>query len=260
MTRIENVSEIHRYTNVLYRELCGERQPVGSSILLKYHERYLLVSAFHVIDMEHERIEKENDTAENNIPQDDMKSIFVKCGSKFFCVNDIVKALVCIAKYDEATKQPIFSDDAEWCVCELSEDLVRELIEAGNLFFNIDRINQIVVPADSEIIISGYPGYVPKRDKEELRSFKSTFIENAQNEDRGILRVHLDRTKAYCFEHDKEVNIPKVQGIRGMSGGGMWYKNIDHYIPIGIILQQDSDNNFVEGYNLIEILKTYMKI
>lgn len=259
MDSLENISEIYSYTIVLYRERCGELQPVGSGLLLKCRKVYLLVSAFHVIDMEDERIEKENDTDENNIPQDDMERIFVKCGSKFFCVNDIVKALVWTAKYDEETKQSMFSDDAEWCVCELSEDLVRELIEAGKLFFNIDRINQIVVPVDSEIIISGYPGYVPKKDKDEIRSFKSTFIENDQNDEKGILRVHFDRRKAYCFEHKKEVEIPKVQGIRGMSGSGMWYKNIDHYIPIGIILKQDAENNFVEGYNLTEILKSFIQ-
>ena len=258
MNRIENISEIKKYSIALYRERCGELQTVGTGLLLKYQERNLLISAFHVIDMEEERIDTENDPDEVGIPQDDLESIYVKCGTKFFCVNETVKALVWTAKYDDETKQPIFSDDAEWCVCEVSLDLVSELTGTGKLFYNLEEINSIVIPADSEVIISGYPGYAQKNDAEEYRSYMSNLIQNFHNNN-GLFRVQLDRTKAFCYVMEKEVVIPKVQGFGGMSGGGMWYKKINHYIPIGIILKQDPENNFVEGYSLTEILKTYIQ-
>ena len=259
MNKVENIYEIKKNSIALYRERCGELLTVGSGLLLKVQEQFLLISAFHVIDMEDERIEKENDPDEINIPQDDMESIFTKCGTSFFCVNDNVKALAWTAKYDEETRQPRFNDDAEWCVCELSEDSVKVLIGNGKLFYNIDAFNPLDIPADSEIIISGYPGYAQKRDKEELRTFRCKLRENFETNNDGLFKVHLDRTKAYCFEQGKEIEIPKVQGIGGMSGGGMWYKNINHYIPVGIILKQDPENNFVEGYRLTEILKSYIQ-
>ncbi|MDE7364362.1 MAG: hypothetical protein K2N27_05680 [Ruminococcus sp.] len=259
MNRIENISEIKNYSIALYREHCGVLQTVGTGLLLKYQERNLLISAFHVIDMEEERIEKENDPDEVGISQDDLESIYVKCGTKFFCVNETVKALVWTAKYDDETKQPRFSDDAEWCACELSFDLVSELTGIGKLFYNLEEFNSIVIPADSEVIISGYPGYAQKNDTEEYRSYMSNLIQNFHNDNDGLFRVQLDRTKAFCNEMGKEVVIPKVQGIGGMSGGGIWYKNINHYIPIGIILKQDPENNFVEGYSIIEILKPYIQ-
>ena len=253
------MSYIQRYSVALYREQCGEFRKIGSGVLLQYHEKHLLITAFHVIDMEEERIKKENDPDELGIPQDDMESIFVKCGTKFFCMNETVRALVCTAKYDDEAKQPIFSDDAEWCVCELSLDLVGELTGIGKLFYNLEEINSIVIPADSEVIISGYPGYAQKNDTEEYRSYMSNLIQNFHKNNDGIFRVQLDRTKAFCYEMGKEVVIPQVQGIGGMSGGGMWYKSINHYVPIGIILKQDPENNFVEGYSLTEILKSYIQ-
>ena len=60
MNKVENIYEIKKNSIALYRERYGELQMVGSGLLLKYQEKNLLISAFHVIDMEDERIEKEN--------------------------------------------------------------------------------------------------------------------------------------------------------------------------------------------------------
>lgn len=255
---INNISEVEIYTVCLYREKFFEKAPIGSGILICIESTYYLISAYHVFDMEEEQEIIDNDPNEEGIEHDDMENIFVKCGEKYFCVNEKGEALVGTVKYDRETKQDIFTDDTEWCVCELSEDLSRELIEKGKLFYNIDAIKPLKVLADSEIIISGYPGYASKREKEEHRSFKGILVENYQNNDEKLFRVRLDRKKAYCFEHQKEVEIPKVKGIGGMSGGGLWYKNNDHCVLIGIILKQDSENNFVEGYNITKILKSYI--
>lgn len=51
--------------------------------------------------------------------------------------------------------------------------------------------------------------------------------------------------------------IRSPEGISGMSGGGLWYKSIDIYIPLGIIIKQGQD--YVEGYSIAEILRSYIK-
>ena len=51
MNKVENIYEIKKNSIALYRERYGELQMVGSGLLLKYQEKNLLISAFHVIDM-----------------------------------------------------------------------------------------------------------------------------------------------------------------------------------------------------------------
>lgn len=55
---------------------------------------------------------------------------------------------------------------------------------------------------------------------------------------------------------NKNVQIPRIEGISGMSGGGLWHKTTDGYIPLGIILKQDPNYNYVEGVYIDEILKS----
>ena len=257
MNDSNNILDLSAYTVELYREKFREPQPVGSGLLLELHGKHLLVSAYHVIDMEDERISIENDTDEVGIPQDDMESIRAKGIDSFFIVNDNVKAVVWTAHYNEEANEPIFSDDIEWCVCELSDDVVQYFIAKGKSFYVIDKLNPQTIKADSEIIISGYPKYAQIKNKEICRSYKSELIKDFIIGKSGLFRVHLDCNRAFCLELDKEITIRKPEGISGMSGGGLWYKSIDNYIPLGIIIKQGQD--YVEGYSIAEILKFYTK-
>lgn len=257
MNDSNNILDFSVYTVELYREKFREPQPVGSGLLLALHGKHLLVSAYHVIDMEDERISIENDTDEVGIPQDDMESIRVKGIDSFFIVNDNVKGLVWTAHYNEEANEPIFSDDIEWCVCELSEDVFQYFIAKGKSFYVFDKLNPQTIKADSEIIISGYPGYAQKDKQGHCRSYRCQLIEDFIIGDSGLFRVNLNNDRAYCFEQGKEISIPKPDGIKGMSGGGLWYWYVDKYIPIGIIIKQDE--NYVEGYSLTEIMKFYEK-
>lgn len=257
MNDSNNILDLSVYTVELYREKFREPQPVGSGLLLELHGKHLLVSAYHVIDMEDERISIENDTDEVGIPQDDMESIRAKGIDSFFIVNDNVKAFVWTAHYNEKTKEPTFSDDIEWCVCELSDDIAQYFIAKGKSFYVIDKLNPQTIKADSEVIISGYPKYAQIKNKEICRSYKSKLIEDFIIGKSGLFRVHLDCNRAFCLELDKEIKIRKPEGISGMSGGGIWYKSIDNYIPLGIIIKQGQD--YVEGYSIAEILKFYTK-
>lgn len=257
MSYMNNVSDLSVCTVELYREKFREPQPIGSGLLLEFHGKHLLISAYHVIDMEDERISIENDTDEIGIPQDDMESIRAKGIDSFFIVNDNVEALVWTAHYNEEANEPTFSDDVEWCVCELSDDVAQYFIAKGKSFYVIDKLNPQTIKADSEIIISGYPKYAQTVDQEICRSYKSKLIEDFIIDKSGLFRVHLDCDRVFCLELDKEIKIRKPGGISGMSGGGLWYKSIDNYIPLGIIIKQGQD--YVEGYSIAEILKFYTK-
>lgn len=252
-----NILHLSRYTVELYREKFGEPQPIGSGLLIEYHGTHLLISAYHVIDMEDERINIENDPEEVGIPQDDMDGIRAKGVDSFFLVNNNVEALVWTAHYDEVTNEPSFSDNIEWCVCELSEEEIRKFFESDKSFYEIDSLKTDTINTGSEIIISGYPGYAQKDKQEHCRSYRCQLIEDFIIGDSGLFRVHLNNDHAYCYEQGKEISIPKPDGIKGMSGGGLWYRHIDKYIPIGIIIKQDE--NYVESYSLTEILKFYEK-
>ena len=257
MNDSNNILVLSLYTVELYREKFREHQPIGSGLLLKFQSKHLLISAYHVIDMEDERISIENDTDEVDIPQDDMESILAKGVDSFFIVNDNVKAMVWTAHYNEETNEPTFTDDIEWCICELSEDIVQHFIAKGKSFYVIDKLTAQTIKADSEIIISGFPKYAQIVNQEICRSYKCELIEDFIIDKSGLFRVHLDCDRAFCLELDKVIMICKPEGISGMSGGGLWYKSIDNYIPLGIILKQGQD--YVEGYSIAEILKSYIK-
>ena len=257
MNDSNNILALSIYTVELYREKFRESQPVGSGLLLELQGKHLLVSAYHVIDMEDERIRIENDIDEVGILQDDMENIRAKGIDSFFIVNDNVKALVWTAHYNEEANEPTFSDDVELCVCELSDDVVQYFIAKGKSFYVIDKLKPQTIKADSEIIISGYPKYAQTVNQEMCRSYKSKLIEDFIINKSGLFRVYLDCDRAFCLELGKEIKIWKQVGIIGMSGGGLWYKSIDNYIPLGIIIKQGQD--YVEGYSIAEILKFYAK-
>lgn len=259
MTKFEKQSDIYSYTVELYRERFGMPRPLGSGLLIELQDLHLLITAHHVIDMEDERIRIENDPDEVDIPQDDMEGIMAKGTDLYFYINDNVKGIVCTAQYDEKTKEILFNDDVEWCICELSEEVIRYFIENKKAFYKIDETYTLKIQADSKIIVSGYPAYAHKENQEVYRSFKSELIENLTMNENGLFRVRFDCSKAYCLELEKEIQIPKAKGISGMSGGGLWYKDIDHYVPLGIIIKQDPNNNYIEGYSIIEILKFYIQ-
>lgn len=253
MNDSNNVLELSRYTVELYREKFGEPQPLGSGLLIKYHGMHLLISAYHVIDLEDERINIENDLEEVGIPQDDMEGIRVKGLNSFFLVNNNVEALVCTAHFDEVTNEPLFSDDIEWCVCKLSEEEIHYFFEMGKSFYEMYSPKTDTINIGAEIIISGYPKYAQQVNPETFRSYKGELNEDFIIGKSGLFRIHFDNDRAYCYEKEKEISIPKPDGIKGMSGGGIWCKFINKFIPLGIIIKQGPD--YVEGYSLAEILK-----
>ena len=160
---------------------------------------------------------------------------------------DNVKALVWTAHYNEEANEPTFSDDVEWCVCELSDDVVQYFIAKGKSFYVIDKLKPQTIKADSEIIISGYPKYAQTVNQEMCRSYKSKLIEDFIINKSGLFRVYLDCDRAFCLELGKEIKIWKPEGISGMSGGGLWYKSIDNYILIGYNTINGRPNNTVGG-------------
>lgn len=251
------ILDLSEYTIELYIEKFGEPQPIGSGLLIKYNGTHLLISAYHVIDMEDERIKIENDLDEDGIPQDDMEGIRAKGIDSFFLVNNNVEALVWTVHFEEATNEPSFSDDIEWCVCKLSEEEIHYFFEVGKSFYEIDSSKTNTIDAGTEIIISGYPQYAQKVNQETYRSYKGELIEDFTIGESGLFRVHFDSDSAYCYELKDSIQIPRPNGISGMSGGGLWFRSIDNYIPLGIIIKQD--HNYVEGYSISEILKFYEK-
>lgn len=257
MNESSNILDLSVYTVELYREKFGEPQPIGSGLLIEYHGKHLLISAYHVIDMEDERINIKNDLEEVGIPQDDMEGIRAKGIDSFFLVNNNVEALVWTAHFDEATNEPSFSDDIEWCVCKLSEEDIQYFFEIGKSFYVMDPLKTDTINTGTEIIVSGYPKYAQRVNQETYRSYKGELIEDFIIGKSGLFRIHFNGDRAYCYEQEKEISIPKPDGIKGMSGGDMWYKSIDKFMPLGIIIKQGSD--YVEGYSLAEILKFYTK-
>ena len=83
------------------------------------------------------------------------------------------------------------------------------------------------------------------------------YLESIYTKQTRYFAQNLDEAKELSLELGKEIKIWKPEGISGMSGGGLWYKSIDNYIPLGIIIKQGQD--YVEGYSIAEILKFYAK-
>jgi hypothetical protein len=207
--------------------------------------------------MEAEQIRIKNDPDEANIPQDDMDSIMAKGKNKFFYINDRLKALVGTFNYNNETQEVVFNDDIEWCVCKLSEDTVKCFIENGKTFYKIDEELLLNIKQGSQIIVSGYPKYAQKEEQEIHRSFMSELIDNFKTNKSGLFRVLFNQLNAYCIEFEKTVRINSKKGIEGMSGGGLWYNRDNDFIPLGIIIKQEPDENYIEGYNIFKILKSY---
>lgn len=258
MQNFERTLELSNYTVQLYRELFEEPHPIGSGLLIYFQNQHLLISANHVIDLEDERIKIENDPDEIGIPQNDMESIKVKGKNSYFNINDKVKAMVCTGHFDGETEEIEINKDIEWCVCELSEDIVEWLIEKGKIFYKLDERFSLNIKTGTQIFISGYPKYAQKENQETYRSFVSELLEDFNINESSLFRVRFNQDKAYCLELKNTIQIrPRKEGISGMSGGGLWYKGADNFIPLGIILQQGE--NYVEGYSLYEILKSYQR-
>lgn len=255
---IHDISKIERCTVALYREKCGEYRLIGSGVLISFQENYYLISAFHVFDMEEEQIQIENDPEEKGIPQDDLDGIMAKGASTFFYVNDHSKGLALSVYYDGKNGRPVFNEDAEWCVCELSNEMVQCFIDAGKSFYAMDETSHPEIESGSTVIISGYPRYAQKEFQEIHRSFCCKMLEYNNLHDSALCRVYFNNQHAYNYENERYVKLPNY-GIAGMSGGGLWYEKDNKYIPIGIILKQDPNENYVEGYRIDEILKNYIK-
>ena len=222
MQNNDNTLDICSYTVELYREHFGIPQPIGSGLLIYFQNQYLLVSAYHVVDLEDERIKIEKDPDEVGVPQCDLESIMAKGKQTFFIINDKLKAMVCTAHYDHETEEIISNDDIEWGVCELAEDIVNLFIEKGKFFYIIDEGLSLNIKSGTQIIFSGYPGYAQKDNKEIYRSFVSQLNENFKMNGSGLFRVLFNQDEAYCLEFKKTIQIrPRKNGISGMSGGGL---------------------------------------
>lgn len=258
---IVNIENIQRYTVCLYREKFAEPVPTGTGILLCLDEKYYLVSAHHIFDMEEEQIQIESDPDEEGISHDDLDGVLAKSGNTYFFINHFMRGQVFTAYYDEISKQPVFNEDTEWCVCELTQEMVEYFRKAGKDFFNIDSIGFPYINPKTSIIISGFPRYVYEQTGriEEHRSYLSEMIECNTLTESSLIRVYFENDNAYNCEQSATVRIPKPYGIEGMSGGGLWYNNHEKFIPIGIILKQDPKENFVEAYRLDSILRDYLK-
>lgn len=249
-----NISEIERYTVALYREKFKRPAHIGTGILLMFNDKYYLISAYHVFDMEDELLRIENDPDEDDVEQDDLEIIMAKTNEGYLCVNYKMTGVVFTAKYNHNTKQPIFHEDTEWCCCELSEETVNYFTEAGKIFYDADSIKGLGCDA-SCMIISGYPKYAQKDDEEHYRSFKVENVIKESPSANSLFRIGFINNKAYNYEKSKTISLPPY-GISGMSGGGIWAIKDDKIVPIGIILKQDLNENYVEGFRMNCILES----
>lgn len=253
---VNRISDISNYTVALYRERFMVSCHLGSGLLIRFQNRYFLISAYHVFDMEEERIEIENDPYEKDIPQDDMESIMAKGNGVYFYVDNSLKGLVFTTTYNEETKKTVFNYDLEWCICELSQECVKYFHDFGKSFFEINDCSKHGIESGKPIIITGFPGYAQKKDKEVYRSYRGEFMKYDNMYHVELFRIKFENTKAFNYEMNTFVEIPPIEGISGMSGGGLWHKEDDSYIPCGIIIKQDPINKYVEGVYLSEIIKS----
>lgn len=254
---IEN-DNIEKYTIALYREKYCSPQPIGTGILIFYNWSFYLISAFHVFDMEDERQQVENDPDEPDIQQDDMDGIYAKGifegNSDYLLVNENSFGLVFTFNPDEVSRNVNFNEDTEFIVCKLSDNLAQCFIDAGKMFYIVDESLFKEQNLSGSVILSGYPGYAQRDGTEVYRSYKGTLRNNAH--DNGMISIKFDNNTAYCYEMHAEISIPRVKGIEGLSGGGIWKEHNDTFLPIGIIIKQDPNEGIVEGYNFDSIIKT----
>lgn len=260
----DTINDIEKYTICLYREKYFKPTPIGSGILVCFHNEYYIISAHHIFDMEDELIKIENDPDEKGIQHDDMDGIVAKSNDIFFYINDYMEALTFTVNYNETISQPSFNEDTEWCVCRLSNNMIQLFRNAGKKFYNIQDLEYPQIESGTTIIISGYPLFaqpdIQRSEKgpiENYRSFKSSMIGSETVSDPNLFRVHFENNHAYNLEQAIFKQLSKVDGIAGMSGGGFWYEHNNKYIPIGIILKQDTNENFIEGYRLDSIIKEF---
>lgn len=251
-------ANLEKYTIALYREKYCSPQPIGTGILICYNGSFYLISAFHVFDMEEERQQVENDPDEQDIQQDDMEGIYAKGifeeNSDYFLVNKNSYGLVFTFNPDEASRNINFNEDTEFIVCMLSDNLAQCFIDAGKMFYNVNESLLKEQNFSGSVILSGYPEYAQRDGTEVYRSYKGTLINNAH--DNGMISIKFDNNTAYCYEMHTEISIPRVKGIEGMSGGGIWKEQNDTFLPIGIIIKQDPNEGIVVGYDFDTIIAT----
>lgn len=192
--QINNISEIEKFTVALYIEKFGSYSPIGSGILIVLQDEHYLISAFHVINLEEEQLQIENDPDEKGIPHDDLEGIYAKGINDFFCINYDVKGLVFKVHYDEETKQPVFNEDMEWCVCRLSEETVSCLTKTGKLFYIINEMKFPKVLTGSNTIVSGYPRYAQKENLAQYRSYRTQTLSNSEISNSNLVRVMFDNS------------------------------------------------------------------
>lgn len=253
-----DIYEIGKYTVALYREKYSQPTHVGSGILMRIQDKYYLVSAYHVFDMEEERLRIENDPDEEGIPQDDMDGIMARTVEGYFCINSKMTGVVFTAKYDPIKEQAVFNEDTEWCSCELTTEIANIFIQDGKSFYDVDLIDYLekdIQEDEINMVISGFPQYAQNKDGVKYRSFKVVNIITGQSYDKSLIRVGFVNNKAFNYEQNRDIELPTC-GIAGMSGGGIWAFKDEKYIPVGIILKQDPTENYVEGFRMDCILKS----
>lgn len=251
---VKNISDIQKYTVAIYREINSELKQNGSGVLFVFKGNHYLISAYHVLDLEEEQIQIQNDPDERDIPHDDLDSFYAKGKNEFFHINEDTKGVVFTAYLNEETGTPNFNEDTEFCYCTLSEEMVRRFMEIGKKFYSIKTKLHYETGEIKKIIVSGYPKYALKNDQEEYRSYLSERIINDNSFHDDLIRVSFENDKAYNNERNQNVKLPPY-GIQGMSGGGIWGKKNDEYIPIGIIIKQAPVERYIEGYRIDQIFK-----
>lgn len=251
---IKNISDIQKYTVAIFREKNFECKQHGSGILVTIKGSHYLISAYHVLDLEEEQIQIEIDSDEKDIPHDDLDMFYAKGKNDFFHINEYTLGDVFTAHYDEETGKPVFDDDTEWCFCILSEEMVCRFFEIGKLFYEIDDNAYLEADANITAIVSGYPKYAQKENHEEYRSYRSKTIKFDSSYNSKLIRVSFDNDNAYNIEKKRIVKLPP-KGIEGMSGGGIWGEKDGEYFPIGIVIKQDPNEKYIEGYRFNEIVK-----
>lgn len=248
------IKEIEKYAICLYGEYCGTCKPIGSGILIKLEGQYYLVSAHHVFDREDEQLRIENDPDEYGIDHDDTDSVFIRVKEEdrivFYRINDYMSGMAFTAFPDDKS-QPIINDDTEFGVCYMTNAMARCIIEYGKDFIEVGYEAEGDISREDTIIISGYPRYAQTNNVGRHRSFRCDIYDNERPDESCLLRVALDNKNAFNCEQLAKIQIP---GIDGMSGGGIWVCTNDKVVPIGIILKQDPNKHYVEGFKLNQIL------
>lgn len=248
---IEEISgEILNYTPQLY--IYHERKPIplASSILVKIHDNYFLITAGHAL----------KDTPPNNI---------------IIYIGNSISRLEGKVKYTDFTDS-INNDKIDIAVWKVNKKIVK-LISKSYKFFNLEFSTiDLAMPENENYLIVGYPCSRTKPKYSIEKFFVNPFIFHTYRASIKMykkLNFHPNTNVLLAYRKRKIIRygndlIQMGPDLYGMSGCGIWYianfysKQIK-YFPVGILIEGHSNLNTIVATRLnviTEIIRQKFKI